>query len=322
MKDSRANSAHNHYSLPTDFREFDEDDIEVADILLNLPYLISESESRRRFQITWGSKGRRSALYGNQSPLLRLPLRPSSSPFLQRTCQVEIETDTERIPKVKVESTSPATPLSFSPSESDDKPKHSHNKSSKKRTREELLKTIDELTRRRELLSGEVGTVRSYCDKLKAFNLVLKAKKQELSSYHKKERKSHSEIIKSSNLGIENQEDCQFPFMLHHQPFIVDQTVDGSQVCGKFQYPYGQMSILLSSSLGEVSHMAPLVIPDLNAPAEETFAMYSSRPFDQDRALAEKKAKAAAARMRRRIKIKEKEKEKNSSVAIKPPSFK
>ncbi|XP_059636665.1 uncharacterized protein LOC132278795 [Cornus florida] len=98
------------FAIPTRFPPFDdgsdvfnEEEKEAADILLELPFLIAKLEAPSR----WGTKRMRSAL---DSPPSRPPPRR-----------------TERWPKFVVGTSSPATPLSFSVSESDD----SHKKVSK-----------------------------------------------------------------------------------------------------------------------------------------------------------------------------------------------
>lgn len=88
---------------------FNEDEIEVAYILLDLPNLITKSESsnRRRgddFPVGWGIRKKRSV--------------PSSPHRV-----VEIQGTIKTPNKVRVESTSPLTPLSFYQSESDEKSK-------------------------------------------------------------------------------------------------------------------------------------------------------------------------------------------------------
>lgn len=118
-----------------------EDEIIVSQILLDLKNLMSLSESLANFN--WRCRRRRSCL--DAAP----PLPSASSwpsPSVHRTDN-EIE---ERRPHIKAEEVvaeeeekrgaarttgSPDTPLSFSPSESDEKSKHSSKKTSKKRVR-------------------------------------------------------------------------------------------------------------------------------------------------------------------------------------------
>lgn len=120
---------------------FTEAEREVAAILLDLPRLFAESEYpfRPRIESSWGAKRRRSA---DENPLQRrLSLLSSSSsqapllvPCPNKTVTTAIVAPTlepER-PTVKVEASSPATPLSFPPSESDERPKRKRKASFKK----------------------------------------------------------------------------------------------------------------------------------------------------------------------------------------------
>ncbi|KAL7261765.1 hypothetical protein ACSBR1_000221 [Camellia fascicularis] len=291
---------------------FGEDEKEVAEILLNLPNLIFKSESRLRFASGWGVKRRRSAIDSNPPPLPRL--RPSS-PHLHR------ETDTERRPKkIKTEASSPSTPLSFSPSESDDKSNHSRKKLSKKRKKEEWLEITERLIQRRELLRGEIETVKSYYNKLKTLNLELKAKKQKLRFNKSSKIGMESQRIIQSTLVENAQIHCVVHHHHHHHHQQHQQQSYGSHTSENFQYPFGHVSPLMSSGsrLGNVNHMGPLGIPDLNvvASVEETFGTDSSQPLDHNRAVTDDRAKAAEARKRRMVRIKEM---KSSVAAIKPP---
>ncbi|KAK8483511.1 hypothetical protein V6N11_045159 [Hibiscus sabdariffa] len=89
-------------------------DIMVAAILLELPGLISQSHSLHR---TWGSKGKRSTSQSKLAIALKQspppPQHQSSSPP-SKLAGSTYETLTS----------SPATPLSFPPSDSDEKPFH------------------------------------------------------------------------------------------------------------------------------------------------------------------------------------------------------
>ncbi|KAG5543016.1 hypothetical protein RHGRI_015938 [Rhododendron griersonianum] len=279
-------------------------EIEIADVLLHLPNLIYEPKSPYRFSVNWMSKRRRSAI--------------NSSPYQSPSVQVKRETDEGR-PRIKAEASSPATPLSFSPSESDGKSKDSIKKVSNKREREEWIGIIDGLVQQRELLRGEIETVKSYFNKLQAVNWELKAKKKELQFYL-----GNPHLEKSLNLGmklnqpimqspmIQNQDHPQIHSMIHRQPFILDWTAykSSSDTSRNLQYRHGQMPQLKVKSVG------PLGIPDLNvAAAEETFGVDAPQPLDRFRALTESRAKAAEARRRRMIRIKEM---KNSLATIKP----
>ncbi|XP_055821657.1 uncharacterized protein LOC129890136 [Solanum dulcamara] len=134
---------------------FDEDEIEVSNILLNLKDLIEESESR--------SKRRRcDRNLGFNSP---------SPNFVQRNSQVEEDEsgDVEIEPKfakLKLEKTNP-----------------NQISRSKAKTREELTCNIEKLTQCRELLRGELKKVQSYYNNQKAYNLELKAIREKVMTH-------------------------------------------------------------------------------------------------------------------------------------------
>lgn len=107
------------------FSEFTTAEIDVADILLHLPQLVFEPESRCRFW-SWTAKRRRSSGRSLQS-FVCFRLGHSSPSELSGGTDVGVVgpvCEREGAPVVKAEASSPATPLSFSPgSESDEKPK-------------------------------------------------------------------------------------------------------------------------------------------------------------------------------------------------------
>ncbi|RVX03371.1 hypothetical protein CK203_019882 [Vitis vinifera] len=121
-------------------RFVDYDEFEVVDILLQIPRIIFEFESR--LPLTWGFRRKRSAI------------DPSLS--LAPTC---------------ANVSSPTTPLSFFPSESDGKCK---------RTKEDLLKMVDGSTHQRELLKSEIENVKVLCSTLKALSSKFKERKQQM----------------------------------------------------------------------------------------------------------------------------------------------
>ncbi|XP_052202755.1 uncharacterized protein LOC127808309 isoform X2 [Diospyros lotus] len=286
---------------PASSTSFVDEELEVCHILLSLPNLIRQFD---RSPFTWGATRRRSAVDSKSSA--------SWPPPLPRPChgETETETETEARPQAKVEAMSPATPLSFSPSESDEKSKPPLKKISKKRTREEWLEIIDGLTQRRELLRGELNTVTSYHKRLMAENLELKAKKQELSHLETirgfssvgMELRSQPEL--QSGLVVSRDHQPQIHMILHQRRFPLDRTASGSQASEIFRYPCSQIPGFLacSSGLGMVNRVGPQGIPDLNVAAEETCMMDASQPLDHGRAFADKRARAAQARRRRMIK--------------------
>ncbi|CAN4122994.1 unnamed protein product [Withania somnifera] len=242
------------------------DEIEVADILLDLDNLVRDNQSS---SLVWGSKRRRS----NRSAYL------DSSPSSLQASEMETR-------KVN----SPATPLSFSPSQYDEQSKHS---SRKTETRKELMDNIKQLSRCRELLRGQVETVRNCYDNQKAYNLKLKAMKEQVTRMLNIQGASVNLGQHYSNHGTEPN---------RQQPFIMDQVALRSEAFHGFQYPLGQH--LYPNGLGPINHMGlgsgSMVLPDLNVTVDETFPMDPS--FDIDRMNVERKAQFAEARRRRMIK--------------------
>ncbi|KAL2522244.1 uncharacterized protein Fot_26167 [Forsythia ovata] len=224
---------------------FTEEEIEVAETLLDLGNPVLVSESRNNF--SWGCRRKRSTLFAAPSSA---PAPSSPSPSIHGT---EIESE----PQVKVQpSTSPTTPLSFSPSESDEKSKHSSKKS----------------------------------------------KKRALTTCLKKEG-----MNKFWNLEMNLAQHYQITTVAHHQQFILDQMAMGSssQINDKIHYPFIPMAPS-SNGLGNINHVGPVRVPDLNISAEEAFGLDPSQPLDINRDLADKRARFAEARRLRRgiIKIK------------------
>lgn len=271
-------SSHNQHSIL--LHNPSKDEIEVVNILLDLENLVNENQY---CSVIWGSKKRRSNRRIDFSTRL-----VNSSSSIQGSSKIEIEIE----PKIKAEVTSPATPLSFSPSESDEKSKHSSCKSSKRKTREELMDTIKQLSQCRESLRGEVENVRNYYNNQKAYNLKLKAMKEQVT----KMVNFHGAGVNLGQLYIN-------PVMEpnRQQPFIMDQVTLRSEGFHRFQYPWGQLQQqaqpLFTNGLGS----GPTGLPDLNVTVDDPF---------------ERKAQYAEARRERRIKRIE---IKNSSGFIRPP---
>ncbi|XP_057435065.1 uncharacterized protein LOC130727827 isoform X2 [Lotus japonicus] len=206
---------------------------EVAEILVDLPALIFKFDRARGFPFTWGCKKRRSAINVSPYPSPRHHHHHPPPP-----------------PPLKAEVSSPATPLSFSPSESDDNnnnnPSVFRRNVSLKRKREHYLNVAEVITKDNELLQGEIQTVKSYLQRLKDFNSKLKTKKRELIV---------GSILQHSGTA-------------EHRPLVVRQTAepprvsdgDGAAARGKGTTSLGD------STSGDVG---PSKIPDLNMPCEE-----------------------------------------------------
>ncbi|CAA2963794.1 Hypothetical predicted protein [Olea europaea subsp. europaea] len=272
---------------------FTEEEIGVAGILLDLGNSVVGSESRH--YLLWGSKRRRST---RDAPA---PAPVSESPSINGT-EIEIE------PRVIVEvpSTSPTTPLSFSPSESDEKSKHS----SKKKTKENYMEVIDGLTKRRDLLKGEVENVRNHYNKLKAYNMKLKSMKEKALTTCLINEGSHMGMSSFLNFEMNLAQHYQITAVPHHQPFNLDQMATGSsssssQIRESIHYPFIPMAPS-SNGLEHVNQVGPVGLPDLNLSPEEAFVVEPSQPLDVNRDLAGKRARFAEARRLRRgiIKIK------------------
>ncbi|KAB2023233.1 hypothetical protein ES319_D06G003700v1 [Gossypium barbadense] len=219
---------------------FTMEDTEVANILLELPRLILRPP---RSSCTWGCRRKRSVF--TSSP----PLLPSSAVVG---------------PVENVVSSSPDTPLSFCPSEADEKPlplppkKKASSVDILKRKKEQLLEMVEDFTHRNELLKRDIEIKRKLLDQQLAENLELKSKKQKLNQ----------RVLTPESTQISVGEHQQgIPSWVHQQPLTMDQMVE--------------MMSMLPSSKG---------IPDLNVSAEEAF-------MDVDIV---SKSRAAAARFKRK----------------------
>ncbi|GLT73146.1 hypothetical protein SLA2020_450240 [Shorea laevis] len=286
------------------------EEIEVAKILVELPQLILESDSRPRFPFSWGVRKKRSVPGIDYTPTQSLPpAKPSpptpaaeaASPSLPGTVLVAA-------PTKKVDASSPATPLLFSPSESEEKPKPPKKNYSLKRRRDQQLQLIEELSQRKELLQKEVENVRSYHNKLKAYNLALKARKQQFTSSASGVWSAETQIGQPSA----NHHRQQHPPLFYQQPFIFSQTVQMAQISetsdnkNNSQLRYGQSSSSLLEGVRD--KVGPTVIPDLNLSLEEETGLEYCEPIDLNR------ARAAQARLKRMQICKMK----NSSPSCKP----
>ncbi|CAL0326991.1 unnamed protein product [Lupinus luteus] len=207
---------------------------EVVQILLEFGTIsLSNLESGFQFPLTWGRKRLRSAISDTPSA--------SSSP--------------PQPPPRKAEASSPATPLSFSPSESEDKRTLLRKNVSLKRKKDHYLKNIEELIKDNGLLHREVMNVKCHFEKLKGLNLKLKARKQELTL-------------------PKQQYQLEIPTMLHSQPLILNQpqirdNTEGNAIV-QFQIlqktkSFGMLSSSSLNGLGNINNIVgPIGIPDLN----------------------------------------------------------
>ncbi|KAG8389869.1 hypothetical protein BUALT_Bualt01G0023800 [Buddleja alternifolia] len=285
MKQSTSTSSSKQGTI---FDSATEDELSVAEILLELNVLMSLSESLKNFN--WSSTRRRSAL--DAPP----PLSPA--PSISRTddgiedVRPSIKPEDGKSGAATTSTTgSPDTPLVFPSSESEHNSKHSPKTSSKKRSKEEYMDMIEKLSQNREVLRGEVEKVKKHYNSLKAYNSQLKAFKQEVLKARPNEE---------FNLGTELAQSSQITAEPHHPPSITDQTSQN------LQNSFGPITAHLQSSNNRpepVNHVGPSGI-DLNISAEESLGVDGSQPFDEIRALAVERVRSAEARRRRIDKIK------------------
>ncbi|KAL6522066.1 hypothetical protein OROMI_031943 [Orobanche minor] len=278
-----------------------EDEIIVSQILLDLKSLVSLSESLANFN--WGCRRRRSCL--DEDP--PLPHESSYPPPIRRT-KNEIE---ERRPQIKSAevvvdkgggttraAVSPTTPLLFSPSESDENPKHSPEKTFRKRSNEDYIDIIEGLTQSRDEIRGEVENVKKFYNNLQAYNSELKAMKHEVINNFPRKEEPRLEIISSGggiNYGTGLTQIYRVHVSPHQQPYLSDPTAQQ-----KLQYPIGpiQNQFCWSNSgarCGDRVGMGPLGI-DLNFPAEEAFG----ETLDASNAVSDERSRFAEARRKRR----------------------
>ena len=127
---------------------FTSKELEVSEILLQLPSLILQSKfDRHTFKATWGcTKPRYTSL---------------SEPGIDKTSRTESETPVSCLPIVVV---------------AHKKPKNL------KRKRGELFEIINQFSKRIESFKKEIANVKSHNETLKSFNSKLKERKQELMS--------------------------------------------------------------------------------------------------------------------------------------------
>lgn len=251
-----------------DVLDWSEREVETAEILALLYHRFSLLSS---VTYSWGCKKQRSAIQNNPSSYGGAAVLPPSADA------------------GKAQASSPATPLSFPATESDDKTKPFKNKVSLKRKREHYLNMIEDLTKNKDSINQEIENVKRHYEQLKEYNLKLKAKQKELSiNGPKGEYKNLNLVINqpiqvsvnsSSNFTVENEEKMKQQIMEipnHHN--------DSNFGLVQFQCASSSSNPTLqvaSSSLGRNSNMGPLAIPDLNLSIEESVHVDTMQPLDE-----------------------------------------
>ncbi|CAA0816669.1 Unknown protein [Striga hermonthica] len=263
------------------------DEIAVAQLLLDLRTLLSLTESLASFN--WGRRRRRSCLDENPSPGLEIKeTRP----------RIEAAAVGKSIGGGGGGGGSPTTPLSFSPSESDDKSK-CRRTTPKKRGRDEYFDAIEGLTRSRDVLRLEVENVKKFYSNLKSYNSKLKAIKQEMSNKFQIKEEPRLEIRSVNNFGADPTGDHRVNITRPNQhPHIPNPTAQH-----EFYYSIGpeQTRDCHASDSGPAcaEYVGPLGI-DLNFPAAEAFGLDSLKPLDAGQAAADRRAGFAEARRKRK----------------------
>ncbi|KAI5392769.1 hypothetical protein KIW84_060078 [Lathyrus oleraceus] len=152
--------------------------------------------------------------------------------------------------------TSPATPLSFPATESDDKLKRSKKKIS---------------------LKKEIENVKNHYDQLKSFNLKLKLRKQELlcgastsSDLNSKVKSPNLEIGKNDRaIGLVNSS--------------TKSRAENEEQKKQEQQHHQNQNNGPSSSVGLGRNRGPIDIPDLNLPSEDFIEGVCFQPLDESR---------------------------------------
>ncbi|CAI8606600.1 unnamed protein product [Vicia faba] len=164
----------------------------------------------------------------------------------------------------RAKATSPATPLSFPTTESDDKLKRYKKKISLKKEKEASLKMIQDLTNSQASINQEIENVKNHYDQLKSFNLKLKLRKQQLLCGVRTSSDLKSKL-KSPNLEIGKN----------------DQAIGLVNNSTKSTAENEQQENNGSSSVGLGRNRGPIDIPDLNLPSEDYIEGVSFQPLDE-----------------------------------------
>ncbi|OIW12016.1 hypothetical protein TanjilG_16127 [Lupinus angustifolius] len=297
---------------------FIEKEIEVAQLLLDFSHVIFDLESPllSSLPFTWGCKRVRSVIQDTPSKTITCDAVP---PLCQGGAAVD--------PPYEVGS-SPATPLSLSLIDSDDKgEKTLPCKASLKRKKEYYLGSIEDLTKSKASLNEvsiffsslfdlffsfflnfgylhilqEIQNVKRYSQHLSDFNLKLKARKQELSDRYNSSNKSEAKKpklengwpINTPNSMAENPQHHQFQFQVSNSTQYVSLMLN--QACGPSQIFNTNKAI---AQFQTVSFPIPS-----HSSSEEIIHVESHQPLDMNRINKDLNRAIAAQARQRRIQI-------------------
>uniref|UniRef100_A0A7N0V2I1 Uncharacterized protein n=1 Tax=Kalanchoe fedtschenkoi TaxID=63787 RepID=A0A7N0V2I1_KALFE len=261
---------------------WDGDEVAVAEILVDLLELIPA----RDFSVpssAWGAKRRRSAI-SQPAP----PPPPQQPPPSVSMPPVEPAAKSNAV-------TSPATPLMFSLSESDDKAKTPSLASfPKRKNKEELVQSLTDLTHQKDSLVKEMEAVKRHLDNLRASNVELKLRKQVI-------------IYGLSQPPLQtlhhHQQHLRYPHQQQQTAFHLQQRpgIQWSSFMASSQSPASS-----AIAAGSRSKMAPAGLPDLNLSIEEAVNVERCQPSDAMRLAMDynvNRALASAQARKRRMQI-------------------
>ncbi|KAE9586139.1 hypothetical protein Lal_00010096 [Lupinus albus] len=293
---------------------FIEKEREVAQLLVELSHVIFDLESPllSSLPFTWGCKKLRSAIQDTPSKTTTCAHVPL---FYQGGAAVA--------PPYEV-TFSPATPLSLSLVDSDDKgQKTLPCKLSLKRKKEYYDRSIEDLTKSKASLNEEIENVKRYSEHLSDFNFKLKSRKQELSHHRNKSEAKKPKLengcpINYPNSMAENPQHHQFQFQVSNSTqyvaLMLNQNCGPSQICNnnnaivQFQTSSFSVPSCSSTALGLVNNINSNLGPngrilDLNGSSEEIIHVESRQPLDVNGINKDLNRVIAAQARQRRIQI-------------------
>ncbi|XP_071733111.1 uncharacterized protein [Rutidosis leptorrhynchoides] len=275
------------------------EDVELVEILLTLPKLISKSEFLSQYSFEWGCKKKRSVLVSKQD----------SSPLNHR----KIDESSPAAAPAEEADKSPVTPFCFLPSGSgsDDgdgnksKQLLSIKKTLKRKATDDLTERCNKMQQENEVLATNIKAMKIRHQQLTSQNLELKAKRQEII-YPRNIVQDFQSWGKSIKLNVDQQYCYQQQSPMFAPPpqhWMIDPNL---------------VAVSCSSNSGSRFGLFNHIDPRVKKIHGETYDfMALSQPLDQsryllmDNDLRVRTAAAAAARKRRMMRIKE---NKNNSL--------
>ncbi|XP_042495651.1 uncharacterized protein LOC122074757 [Macadamia integrifolia] len=298
---------------------FSDDEFEVAEILLKLPQLITQEKQDCVFPFSWGVKKKRSGIDLSPSPPRHPPSPRPLTPLLPDSCNgckssIKVESNS---PATPLSSNSPATPLSFSPSESESKPGVVLRR--KKMTKQDMLEVIESLTENIKILKQEIPKARAHYETLKHTNSMLKQMERKLISSEKPEDPNLNsspepitgpaleEFPSQASAEEEEEEEGSFRVLEQEKAEVGPSVSYSSKEPNELKEQYNVM--LSGIGLGIAKQLGTIGLSNLNLSMESSFSIDYLRLYDLH------KAAIAAEARKKRIEINRK---KSSMGSIKP----